>query len=132
MTPADHAKLVGVHPQLIAAVDRIFDAMECLGFQMLVTDGLRTAAQQHDLWLKGRGKPGPIVTHCDGIKTLSNHQAKADGLGHAVDCAFMVGKVPSWDARLPWRAYGAAGEALGLKWGGSFERLVDLPHLELP
>lgn len=132
MTPKDTAKLAGVHPQLVAALERIFDAMECLGFQMMVTDGLRTTEQQQALYAQGRTKPGPIVTYADGIKVPSNHQGKLDGLGHAVDCCFVVGQTASWDARLPWKAYGAMGEALGLKWGGSFQKLYDTPHLELP
>ena len=44
----------------------------------------------------------------------------------------MVNGYASWDARLPWKVYGAMGEALGLTWGGSFAKLHDLPHLELP
>ncbi len=99
---------------------------------MMVTDGVRTTAQQQALYRKGRTEPGAIVTYADGVRVKSNHQAREDGFGQAVDCCFVVNGKPSWDARLPWKVYGAMGEALGLTWGGSFQALHDLPHLELP
>ena len=99
---------------------------------MVVTDGVRTTAQQVALYAKGRTAPGHIVTHADGVRSRSNHQTKADGFGHAVDCVFLVDGQPSWDLHLPWSLYGAAGEALGLTWGGRFTTLHDFPHLELP
>ena len=127
MTDHDRIKLVGVDPRLPDLVAKIFTAMAALGFWMEVTDGLRTTAQQQALYAQGRTTPGPIVTNADGVTTLSNHQG-----GLAVDCCFLVNGAPSWDARLPWKAYGACAEALGLKWGGDWTSLVDLPHLELP
>jgi peptidoglycan L-alanyl-D-glutamate endopeptidase CwlK len=117
---------------LIDRVSRVFDAMAALGFSMMVTDGVRTEARQRALYAQGRTEPGPIVTKADGIVKKSNHQVKDDGMGHAVDCCFVVDGEPSWDAREPWAAYGACAQAVGLKWGGSWESLHDLPHVELP
>lgn len=111
-------------------VEQIINAMAALGYVLTVTDGLRTLKQQRSLYAKGRTTPGPIVTYTDGVVKKSNHQAK-DGFGHAVDCAFRVGDTVSWDARMPWKAYGACAEALGLRWGGTFTKLHDLPHVEL-
>ena len=108
-------------------------AMLDLGFPMMVTDTLRTKEEQQALYAKGRTKPGPIVTYVDGVTKKSNHQAKEEGgLGRAVDCCFVVDGKPSWDHRLPWKLYGAMAETLGLRWGGSWKTLVDLPHIELP
>lgn len=125
-------KLDGVHPALIARVTKILDAMEALGFPMMVTDGLRTREQQQALYAKGRTTEGPIVTHADGERRRSNHQAHADGFGHAMDCAFSVNGHPSWAEDHPWTVYGAMARALGLVWGGDFRTLVDRPHVELP
>lgn len=122
----------GVHPLLLEKVGKVLAAMEALGFSMVVTDGLRTVEQQRALYAQGRSAPGHIVTYADGTEKRSNHQPKIDKLGHAVDCCFLVNGKPSWDVSLPWKAYGALGEALGLTWGGSFANLHDLPHLELP
>lgn len=126
--------LDGLHPRLVLAVPKILDAMMCLGFPMMVTQGLRTTAQQQALYAQGRTAPGNIVTDCDGIVHMSNHQIKIDGFGHAVDLAFLVDNKPSWDLHLPWHAYGECAKALGLKWGGDFpasSHLVDLPHVEI-
>lgn len=117
-------------PRLRAGVPKILAAMDALGFPMMVTDTLRTTEEQQALYAKGRTQPGPIVTNADGLTTRSNHQAHGDGLGHAVDCCFVVDGKPSWDARLPWKVYGACAEALGFTWGGSWTALHDLPHIE--
>lgn len=125
-------KLAGVHPTLIAAVGKIQSAMGLLGFPMQVTDGVRSLAQQEALYAQGRTKPGHIVTNSDGVTNRSNHQQHADGFGHAVDCCFLVGGTPTWDVHMPWKLYGAMAEALGLRWGGSWAAIHDLPHIELP
>ncbi len=126
------SKTCGVHPTLVGKVQRIVASFHELGLDLVVTDGLRTAEQQAALYAQGRTKPGNIVTHCDGVTTKSNHQAKEDGLGHALDVTFLVGGKPSWDKSLPWDLLGAAAKQQGLNWGGNFSTLRDLPHLELP
>lgn len=124
-------KLLGVHPDLQAKVAQILAAMQALGLEMRVTDGLRTLAQQQALFALGRTKPGSIVTRADGVRRPSNHQAKTDGVGHAVDMTFWVDDEPSWAEGLPWRLYGEMATALDLKWGG-FWSIPDKPHIELP
>lgn len=126
MTERDRQRLGAVQGLLAEKVERILRAMEGLGFPMLVTDGHRTTAQQIALYAKGRTAPGSIVTYADGILKTSAHQD-----GRAVDCTFLVDGQPSWDARLPWKAYGACAEAVGLVWGGNWTSLHDLPHVEL-
>ena len=121
----------GVHPDLVKRiVERVLPAMAAFGTPMHVVQGVRTADQQHHRWLQGReGNPGPIVTNCDGYKVRSNHQANpVDGLGHAVDCAFVT---DPWGEHQPWEVYGALGEACGLAWGGRWSHPNDRPHLEL-
>jgi peptidoglycan L-alanyl-D-glutamate endopeptidase CwlK len=135
---ANITRLKGVHPDLVDKVLRIISAMSTLGYPMMVTDGLRTVQQQQALYAQGRTKPGKIVTYVDGIRKRSNHQAKNDGFGHAVDCCFLVDldgdgpDDPSWAETHPWALYGAMAHALGLVWGGSWTTLVDRPHVELP
>ena len=131
MTTKDAERVIGCHPVLVEKIGKILDAMTVLGFPMMVTDGLRTQYAQQQLYAQGRTKPGAIVTHADGVLKHSNHQVKADQFGHAVDCCFVVDGKPSWDGRLPWKCYGACVEALGLRWGGSWKSLIDLPHAEL-
>ena len=125
-------RLEGVHPDLIAKLSRVLAEMMAIGYPMIVTDGVRTLAQQQALWAQGRTKPGRIVTNADGVKNKSNHQPHEDGYGHAVDCAFLVGNQPSWDEHLPWTVYGALAMHYGLVWGGSWTKIIDRPHVELP
>jgi peptidoglycan L-alanyl-D-glutamate endopeptidase CwlK len=125
-------KLNGTHPDLRSKVELILTAMEALGFPMVVVEGVRSAERQQGLYAKGRTAPGPIVTHVDGVRKRSNHQIKADGFGHAVDCAFLKDGRVSWDTKHPWKLYGAMAETLGLVWGGKWAKLVDMPHVELP
>lgn len=127
-----HDRLLGVHPALVAAVEQILVAMAVLDCPMIVTAGVRTLQEQADLYAQGRTLPGEIVTNDDGVVHRSNHQVHTDHLGYAVDCAFLVNGEPSWDPHLPWTLYGQIAQRVGLHWGGTWQSLKDLPHVELP
>ena len=122
--------LEGVHPRLIEKIERVLKAMEALGQPMFVCQGVRTTEQQQALYAQGRTRPGAVVTKADGVVNKSNHQVKADGFGHAVDCAFQNGE-PFGEFQ-PWKTYGACCDAVGLIWGGSWKTILDRPHAELP
>jgi peptidoglycan L-alanyl-D-glutamate endopeptidase CwlK len=123
----------GVHPTLVAKLKLVHGAMGLLGWPMRATEGVRTLARQKQLWNQGRTTPGRIVTNCDGVIKVSNHQPKADKLGYAVDSCFL-GQDPyleKYGAHIQiWAAFGANLEAVGLAWGGRFHGL-DMPHAEL-
>ncbi len=124
------SKLNGLSPDLLDKLGRVMAAMAALGHPMKVVQGLRTVEQQQVLYAQGRTAPGKIVTNCDGIKNKSNHQAAADGFGHAADCAF--DDPDPFGEKHPWRAYGACAVASGLVWGGDWKPpLIDRPHVEL-
>lgn len=121
-----------VHPILLEKIDRVLAAMKALGFPMLLTDGVRTAEQQHEIWRQGRERPGKIVTHCDGYKVKSNHQIRTDGYGRAVDCCFLdsTGK-PNWSMVNPWETYGLLCKLVGLRHGVKLNSsTIDWPHAE--
>lgn len=128
-------KAVNLHPDLVAMLTRVFAAMHALGYPMKIIEGVRSTERQQQLYALGRTRPGKIVTNCDGVTKKSNHQAKADGFGHAADCAFIDDpKTPrdeTWDQAMPWQAFGACAEAVGLTWGGRWTTLRDFPHVEL-
>ena len=71
-------RLAGVYPRLAACVAR---AAEICKLDIIVLEGVRTAERQAQLYAQGRTAPGEIVTWV----TVSNHEPKADGFGHAVD-----------------------------------------------
>ena len=125
-SPRDLQRLVGVHPKLSASILQILDQLP-----MFVVCGVRTTAEQHALYGQGRTQPGHIVTHDDGVIHRSNHQIHlSDGLGHAVDCAWL-GADP-WGSTQPWLSYGLLVRAAGLTWGGDWKTFIDRPHAELP
>ncbi|HMI03743.1 MAG TPA: M15 family metallopeptidase [Pedobacter sp.] len=110
--------------------------------------GVRSAQEQHRLWLKGRDASGKvtnkklIVTKADGYKNKSNHQVKADGYGHAVDLyPFVNGKVDFEDLGNNLKVIAAhilaTAKSMGIKiiWGGHWtiakEGIVDKPHFQI-
>lgn len=120
-----------LHPLLVSAITTVLQQMRCMGHPMRVTDRVRTIAQQQALYAKGRTVPGRIVTQADGIRSKSNHQAQADGYGHAVDCTFIDDQgTPRWLDSDPWALYGVLIEYQRLVWGGRWSH-PDRPHAEL-
>lgn len=128
-------KLAGVHPKLVAVVER---AIQISKQDFMVTCGVRTLAEQQALYDQGRKTAGPIVTWTMN----SRHLPAADGLGHAVDLApFPV----DWDDTSKFDAIAdamlAAGKELGTKirWGADWDsdgnrreaRETDSPHFEM-
>ena len=83
--------LKGVHPKLVGVLN---EAIRTTPIDFTVVEGLRTLQRQQELYAIGRTKAGSKVTNADGIRNKSNHQAKNDGYGHAVDIyPFVSGKV---------------------------------------
>jgi peptidoglycan L-alanyl-D-glutamate endopeptidase CwlK len=107
----------------------LIGALAHQGLTVIITQGVRTVAQQQALYAQGRTKPGKVVTACDGVKHPSNHQPKADGYGYAVDVAWRhADGTISWEG--PWPTLGKLALAHGLIWGGSWVVFVDRCHLE--
>jgi|SRR6185295_7495416 len=88
--------------------------------EIRLTETLRTAERQAELYAQGRTTPGPIVTW---VKH-SNHQ---DGV--AFDICFK-GPVPYPTDIAPWNAVAADANKLGLQWlYGLYKQ--DKPHFEI-
>ena len=117
LSSRSRARLVGVHPTLIAVVEA---AITRTPVDFMITEGLRTAERQAALVKVGASRT-----------TRSRHLT-----GHAVDVAALVEGQVRWD----WPLYGRIAEAfkaaaLDLKtpliWGGDWKTLRDGPHFEL-
>lgn len=92
-----------------------------LGYLIKITNGLRTQAEQNDLYAQGRTKPGPIVTWTKNSKHIG---------GNAFDIAF-VGKTPYPKDDKKWKAIADIAVSLGLTAGYYFKKNKDRPHFEI-
>lgn len=93
------------------------------GIRIKVISGLRTYAEQDELYAQGRTKPGPKVTNARG--GYSNHN-----FGVAFDVGVFEGQKYLEDS-VKYKAVGVLGTDLGLEWGGNWKTIVDQPHFQL-
>lgn len=107
------AELVGVHPRLVAVVER---AIQLTAVDFSVHDGLRTETEQRALVARGASKT-----------MNSKHRRQADGHGHAVDLVPFVNGKLRWEWPLIYPIADAVGRAatelgVSLRWGGVWDR----------
>lgn len=117
-------RLLGVHPDLVAIVKL---AIQRTPVDFTVIEGVRTVAQQREYVARGTSK---IMN--------SYHLPQADGLGHAVDLAPLVGGAIPWNN---WQAFAdlaaavkacAAELGVPVEWGGDWPSFKDGPHFQIP
>lgn len=102
------------------------------GCEWRLIEGYRSAAYQRVLYNKGRSTPPlgtrHIVTFRDGYRRRSNHQS-----GLAADIAPVKDGKVWWSCpHEHWSFLGHLARANGLTWGGDWEKLRDMPHIEWP
>jgi peptidoglycan L-alanyl-D-glutamate endopeptidase CwlK len=123
MDSTSEARLKNVHPVLAT---RIVQLSDMLSFPIIVTQGLRSYAQQDALYQQGRTTPGIIVTN-----------AKAEQSAHcflyAVDVAPTDGHGGiDWNGKdAKWEEILAKAPSCGLAEGANFRTFPDEPHLYL-
>lgn len=116
-------RLAGVHPDLVAVVKL---AIQRTAVDFTVVEGVRTVAQQREYIARGVSKT-----------MNSYHLPQADGLGHAVDLAPLVGGAIPWN---DWQAFAdlagvvkacAAELGVPVEWGGDWKTFKDGPHFQI-
>lgn len=123
LSEASKKKLVGVHPKLVAVVER---AIENTPIDFTVVEGVRTLDTQKEYLKKG-------VT-----RTLnSKHLIQEDGYAHAVDLAPLIaGSIPwnnksvFYDLSITMKR-AADDEGVKITWGGDFSSFYDGPHYQI-
>ncbi|MBH8600228.1 M15 family metallopeptidase, partial [Thermoactinomyces sp. CICC 23799] len=61
-----------LQPQVKSAAEKALTEAEKAGLDILITDGLRTFAEQNELYAQGRTKPGKIVTNAKAGQSYHN------------------------------------------------------------
>jgi phage tail protein X len=119
-------RLATVHPLLAERGTSLLDQCAATGLALMVTQGLRSMAEQDALFAQGRTMPGRIVTNA-----RAGHSYHNFGLAFDVLVLDAMGKA-DWDTANPgWRVAGQVGKSLGLEWGGLWRDFPDLPHFQL-
>lgn len=114
-----------LHPTLQAKLQQFLTACKASGLNVLITETLRTVAEQDAKYAQGRTKAGPVVTNAKGSSYSSQHQ-----WGIAFDfCKNVKGQEYS-DTKF-FKQCGAIAKGLGLGWGGDWKNPVDMPHVYL-
>lgn len=143
--PQSIARLVGVHPKMVAVVHGALEIMNewaaagVATCDIMVLEGVRTPERQLKLYAQGRTAPGSIVTWTK----VSNHFVnKKTTYGHAVD---LVPYPVDWNDLKKFdlisRAMFASASKLNtpIRWGADWDRdgnprergESDSPHFEL-
>jgi D-alanyl-D-alanine dipeptidase len=120
MSTDNREKLNAVNPLLREKALKILSLAAADGFQLTVTQAVRTFAEQDALFAQGRTRKGPIVTNARGGQSWHN-------FGMAVDLAFVVDGKISWDDKL-YSKIGKWASVAGLDWGGDWKKFKDLPQ----
>ncbi len=121
--PLPEGKLAQVHPKLAELAERIITLAKDDNFTIIVTQGLRTFAEQDMLYAQGRTRKGDVVTNAKGGQSNHNY-------GLAVDFGFIINGKISWDDHL-YEHIGGWATQVNLAWGGNWHHR-DLPHVEFP
>lgn len=116
-----------LHPELQMKIRELMSLCEENNLKIDISECLRTAEEQNELYAKGRTKPGRIVTNANGSEYLSMHQ-----WGIAFDFYRIDGKGAYNEEDDFFIKVGRLGESIGLEWGGSWTSFVDKPHFQLP
>ncbi|AIQ70404.1 M15 family metallopeptidase [Paenibacillus graminis] len=128
------ARLGGLHPALLAAANVLIQRCYVRGIPIVITQGLRTIAEQNALYALGRTKKGAIVTNARGGSSFHNY-------GLAIDFALLLpdGRNISWDMSrdgdgdklADWQEVVQEAKKLGLEWGGDWTSFKDYSHFQM-
>lgn len=128
------ARLTGLHPVLMESANALIQRSYARGVSIVITQGLRTIAEQNALYAQGRSKPGPIVTNARGGTSYHNY-------GLAFDFSLLLpdGHHISWnmnrdgdkDKLDDWQEVVLEAKQLGLEWGGDWNSFRDYSHLQM-
>lgn len=122
-------RLSTLHPIVSARGLQLLQRAGAEGLTLLVTQGVRTFAEQDALYAKGR------TTKPIGKQHIVT-RAKAGSSWHNFGLAFDIVVLDSmgkedWNDQHPgWARAGEIGRSIGLEWGGDWRGFKDKPHFQ--
>lgn len=143
------ARLIGLHPVVSAATTVLIDRCYARGVPILITQGLRTTAEQNDLFAQGRTQAELNAAGLSNVKAQPNKPKVTNAKGGtsyhnyglAIDFALLLpdGKQVSWDTKrdgdgdkvADWMEVVQEAKVLGFEWGGDFVNIKDAPHFQM-
>lgn len=105
-------------------LQKLREAAQAEGIEFLVTDTLRSKAEQDGLYAQGRTKPGNIVTNTPYPQSFHNH-------GVAFDVVPLSNGKANYGDSNAYKKLGELGKKVGLEWGGDWASFPDKPHFQL-
>lgn len=146
--------LAGLHPEVRALAELfVAKAKSELDLRIIITQTLRTEAEQKALYAQGRqsldeinrlrklAQMGPIgaAEAKNRVTNAASASTSFHGYGLAFDIAVTdpTGKTIDWNkpdwnknTKNDWQELGKLGQSLGLEWGGAWTSFVDIPHYQ--
>lgn len=125
-------RLSKIHPTLADKARQLIAKAHEEGIDLVVTQGLRTIAEQNALYAQGRTK----LYDDEGNKLKIVTKAKGGSSYHNFGLAFDIavrkenGDI-DWDTAKLYNRVGQLGKSIGLEWGGDFKSIKDTPHFQL-
>lgn len=120
-----------LHPYVKTLVLKFLD--ECKknsvlnGYEVKITQTLRSIDYQNKLYEQGRTSPGGIVTNAKGGSSMHNYGLAVD-FAVFKNGAYLTGSKPGEDAL--YRECGKIAKQVGFFWGGDFKGLYDAGHIQ--
>jgi len=129
------ANLKGVDDRLLSYFEKAKEIFEKNSdFKVIISQGIRTEAEQLELFKKGRKEIGGKWVIIDK-KNVITYTIKSKHLkGEAIDIAFIKDKKCDWSVSLFkdfWEIINKLDDLKVIKWGGNWSSFKDYPHFEI-
>ncbi|WP_339314587.1 M15 family metallopeptidase [Paenibacillus sp. FSL M7-0896] len=143
------SRLNGLHPAVKAATTALIERSYARGVPIIITQGLRTKAEQNAYYAKGRTQQQLDAAGLSHVKAQPKEDRVTNAIGGtsnhnyglAIDFALLLpnGSSVSYDMIRDgdgdkvkdWDEVVQEAKALGFKWGGDFTSIFDGPHFEM-
>lgn len=132
-----------LHPAIREKCVQFLANCKAAGLDVRLLYTFRSNAEQAALYAKGRtvvgnnprpGRPmGDTVTNAKPGTSKHNYMLNGQPASLAFDAVpFLPNGTIDWTGKhADWKRMASVGKALGLKWGGDWPGIVDMPHFEV-